>query len=139
MTDKIYRKDIEDQIRASAEKQTRTAGSYRIAGRVSLNTALKNLNLSEAVALLSSEFDKAAIELGVSVEALRIEKDWSGESSYITGARLETDQELEDRVQYETDREVNRLRQIKQNKINEAYQKKLRIKKLEAELEALKK
>lgn len=138
---KVYRHKVEAELRAQHNKvKMVSAGSYKINGKVSLNTALRNLDLKEAVDLLNREFAKAAEQFNVPISAVRIVKgQWSGEKSELTATRLETEEERESRLQYKVDYEVAKRRRLHQNKKNAEYQKRREIKRLQAELEALQK
>lgn len=138
---KVYRHKVEAELRAEHNKvKTVSAGSYKIDGKVSLNTALKNKTLQEACKLLFEEFAKAAEQFDVDVKDVIIEKAGNtGECSHLTATRLETEEERETRLQYRVDYEVTKRRRLHQNKKNAEYSKKREIKRLQAELEQLQK
>jgi len=137
--DKIFRKDIEAELRARIKREETSAGSYRVNGKKSMNTVLKKLTLTETIELLQKEFESAAEKFGVSVEDIRFDKpeSWSGESLVLTAVRLETDEEMETRLRRATDVEVYRRRRIKEDKVRAKYQKKKKIEELKKELEKL--
>lgn len=140
---KVYRHKVEAELREKHDptpSRKITAGSYEVAGKVSLNTALRGLDLREAVKLLNVEFAKAAKEFGVPISAITIQKgQWGGEKSVLSATRLETAEEREADFQHAVDCEVAKRRRLHQNKKNAEYQKKRQIKKLQAELDKLKK
>ena len=138
---RILRKEVEAELRAKHNKvKMLSAGSYKVADRVSLNTALRGMDLRGAVKLLNQEFAAAAHTFGVPISAVRIEKSgYSGEKSHLTATRPETEEERETRLQYAVDYEVTKRRRLHQNKKNAEYQKRREIKRLQAELEELKK
>lgn len=138
---KVYRNAVEAELRANHNKiKTVSAGTYKIDGKVSLNTALRNKTLAEAITLLTDEFEYAAAYFSVPLENVRIEKSgYSGECSHLTAYRPETEEERESRLQYAVDYEVTKRRRLHQNKKNAEYNKKKQIKKLQEELEKLQK
>jgi hypothetical protein len=138
---KVYRHKVEAELRAVHNKvKTVSAGSYKIDGKISLNTALRDQTLKGAITLLTQEFERAAEQFEVDVKHVIIEKiGYSGERSHLTATRLETEEEREARLQSKVDHEVSNRRRLHQNKKNAAYNKKREIKRLKAELEQLEK
>ena len=152
--EKIYRKDIEAKIREKAKKKmvSRTLkkskngetfwsgleSGVRPLGFASLDSMFRNCTYKESLIKLKEAFDDAAEHYGVPMEELRFEKGWRAGTN-IKGERIETDEEFEDRIQYETDDQVNNLRQLKACKAQAKRDKRAKIEKLQKELENLQK
>ena len=152
--EKIYRKDIEAQIRENAKKQMvacplpekQEDGTFwssfeagvRPLGFASLDSMFRKCTYEEAQKKLKEAFEDAAEKYNLPIEKLIFVKGW-GQGSQIQGERLETDEELEERIQRETDTKVDRLRQAKKDRAYEKARKQKQIKKLEEELAKLKK
>jgi hypothetical protein len=154
MEKKIYRKEVEDEIRAKAEKKmishplkkSKGDGTFwesfetgvRPLGFASLDSMFRNCTYEESQQILKQAFQGAAEQYELPVEKLKFVKGW-GQGSQIQGFRLETDEELEKRIQYETDSKVTKLRMAKTREATNRASKKRQIKKLEDELAKLKK
>ena len=152
--ERIYRKDVEAQMRAKAEKKMVSTplkrenpdGSFwssfedgvRPLGKASLDSLFRNCTYEECKQLLKEAFNDAAEKYDLPIEVLKFVKGWRA-GSQIQGFRIESDEEFEARIQRDTDSKVNQLRQYKKNVANDRANKKKQIKKLEAELEKLKK
>ena len=134
---RLNRKAIEAEIRKTkiTERQVITAGWYRIDDKMSTITAIKGLSLTPLIEKLTEEFQAAAKSFGVPLESVIIEK--SGANSHLTASRLETDKEIEERVQYAVENKVSEIQRNKRWAAEEKYRKKKRIQKLQEELENL--
>jgi hypothetical protein len=130
------KKQIQDKIRSSVVKEIRTAGSVRYRGKQSLDVFLQGADASEAQRRIRDAFFEASIELKVPIEEIKIMKSRYG--SYLTATRLETDEELEKRIQTNIKYEIESLRSAHEYKLRMANYKQRQIKKLEEELLKLK-
>lgn len=152
--ERIIRKNVENEIRINAQKKmipcpckkededgtfwSTLESGVRPLNFASLDSLFRNCTYEEAAEKLKRAFDEAAEEYGISVDKLRFVKGW-GQGSVIQGSRLETDEELEARIQKETDEKVATLRWKNQQKRNSESQRKKKIEQLEKELASLKK
>jgi hypothetical protein len=145
--ERIARKDIEAQIRATAEKKMISIhvdsghwgeSGVRPLGVASLDSMLRHCTYEEAQKKLKEAFEEAAEKFELPISDLRLAKGWS-QGSVIQGIRLETDEELEARIQKETDRKVLFLRNAKNRARAEKYAKERKIRQLKKELEKLEK
>jgi len=132
---KVYRKDIEFQVRSTLTKKIVTTGAYYVNDKVSLDTVFNKCSLSESMTILMKEFKKAAAKFAVTIDEIKFHRIRNG--SYLTASRLENDEEFEQRIQYETDSRVSQLRYLKNQRASDKQAKQRKIKKLQEELNNL--
>ena len=140
--ERVNRKEIEEKVRKTSivKRQIITAGWYEVKGKRSIHTAINGCNLQETIDLLKEEFNNASKKLGVPVESIIVEKSkWSSSNAHLTASRLETDEEIERRIEHEVNYRVLEIQETKKRASAEKYRKKKQIEKLQKELEELQK
>jgi hypothetical protein len=134
--ERIVEKDIFNEMMKTAQPKEVSKWTRQPDGKSNIVTSIKNLSLQEAKEKLEQLYYGAAAELEVNVDTIIL--TGSAKGTRFEAIRLETNQEMTTRVQWEASYKADKLREANKRKSREDSRKKKQIERLEKELADLK-
>jgi len=128
-------KEVYDEMMKTATKEKVELWA-NVGKHISVLSTINKKTLTEAVKILTEQYEAAAVEMGVKVEDVKLEKRSDYGNHYIS-FREETDEEFSKRIRNKAERKVMEEEISAENKRKAEEARVNRIFKLQAELQEL--